>query len=512
MKRREVLVAFGLSLLLASALAAGCSSVAQTLVVLHFNDFHGQIQAVHDKDGSAQGGLDRLAGLADAIRADDAAKDVPTLLLNAGDIFTGTAFSTLFRGEPEFYALGLMRLTAMTPGNHEWDCGATVLETRARDASFPLLVANLKATDPARVFWKPFATFIFGRSKIGIIGVTTSDTPMTTAPGNTKGFTFTDPVEAVGNVFGSVAPRQWDFVIVLSHCGFDVDKKIAAAFPQIGLIVGGHDHKELTSPWFESGVPIVQAGDRGRFLGRVTVTLRRGRRPEVAGALIPVRNGSPASGKVARYLAPFLAREQEELGTVIGHLPCELSGDRNLLRTAEAPIGDLITDGMRRAASADAAFINGGTVRAGLPAGTITQKELYGCLPYFDSLHTTSLTGEQIQALLDRCASMPTTDPPGGFLQMSGISATYRQGRARNVLIGGKSLDPRADYLVACTNFLSSGGDGLIQFTQGRDTRDWGISLQDILRREIASPDIKIPTAGKRIHREVLLKPMKKAA
>jgi len=511
-KRLKVLVALGLALALAAALVAGCPPTPQSLVVLHFNDFHGQVQPVNNKDGTAQGGLDRLAGLADAIRAGDADRQVPTLLLNAGDIFTGTAFSTLFRGEPEFHAMGLMRLTAMTTGNHEWDYGAAILETRARKASFPILVANLQAEDPARVFWKTSVTFLVGHSRIGLIGVTTPDTPLTTAPGNTEGFTFTDPVEAIGNVLASVGRRQWDFVIVLSHCGFDVDRRIAHAFPQIGLIVGGHDHKELRSPWIESGVPIVQAGDRGRFLGRVTVTLRRGRRPEVAGTLIPVRNSSPASGEEARYLAPFLAREHEELGTVIGHLPCELSGDRNLLRTAEAPIGDLITDGMRRTASADAAFINGGTVRAGLPAGTITQRDLYGCLPYFDSLHTTRLTGEQIQALLDRCASMPTTDPPGGFLQMSGISATYRQGRARNVLIGGRSLDPKADYLVACTNFLCSGGDGLIQFTQGRDTRDWGISLQDILRREIASPDIKIPTTGKRIHREALAKPIKKAS
>jgi 2',3'-cyclic-nucleotide 2'-phosphodiesterase (5'-nucleotidase family) len=511
-KRLKVLVALGLTLLLAAALAAGCPPTPQSLVVLHFNDFHGQVQPVKNKDGSAQGGLDRLAGLADAIRADDAGKHVPTLLLNAGDILTGTAFSTLFRGKPEFHVLGLMRLTAMTPGNHEWDCGATALETRARDASFPLLVANLKANDPARVFWKPFATFTVGHSRIGIIGVTTPDTPLTTAPGNTKGFTFTDPVAAVGNVLGSIGPRQWDFVIVLSHCGFDVDRKIAHAFPQIGLIVGGHDHKVIEKPWIENGVPIVQAGDRGRFLGRVTVTLRRGRRPAVAGTLIPVLNGTPASGDVARYIAPFLAREQEELGTFIARLPRELSGDRNLLRTAEAPIGDLITDGMRRAASADAAFLNGGTVRAGLPAGAVTQKDLYGCLPYFDSLHTTRLTGEQIQALLDRCASMPSTDPPGGFLQMSGISVTYRRGNARHVLIGGKPLDLRADYLVACTNFLCSGGDGLVEFTQGRDIRDWGISIQDILRREIGSPDIKIPTAGKRIHREALAKPIKKAS
>ncbi len=512
MKRLEKAVALGLTILLAAALAAGCKGSPRTFVILHFNDFHGQVQPVKNRDGSLQGGLSRLAGLAAAIRSEDSARGVPTLLFNAGDVFTGTAFSTLFRGAPEFHAFSLMRVTAMTTGNHEWDYGDSLLEERAREASFPVLVANLETAVPSRVFWKPFETFTAGGLRIGVIGVTTPDTPSTTAPGNTKGFTFTDPVAAVGRVLKAVGPRQWDFVVVISHCGFDVDRRIADRLPQVGLIVGGHDHKELDAPWIENGVPIVQAGDRGRFLGRVTVTLKTGVRPEVSGALIPVMNGAPTSAEVARYLAPFLAREREELGTVVGHLPRELNGDRVLLRTREAPIGDLITDAMRRTTHADAAFINGGAIRGGLPAGQVTQRDLYGCLPYFDSLHTTRLSGEQIQSLLNRCAAMPAVDPPGGFLQVSGIRAIYRDGKALDVLIGTRPLDPNAEYLVACTDFLCSGGDGMQEFEQGRATRDWGIGIQDILRRALSDPTLSVPATGSRIVRNSGATPAGKAA
>ncbi len=501
MRRLEMAAALGLTILLAAALATGCAGSPTTFVILHFNDFHGQVQPVDNRDGSPQGGLSRLAGLAAAVRAEDTARDLPTLLLNAGDVFTGTAFSTLFRGAPEFHAFALMGVTAMTTGNHEWDYGSALLEERAREASFPILVANLQADDPSKVFWKPFETFVADGCRIGVIGVTTPDTPLTTAPGNTKGFVFTDPVEAVGRALKAAGPKHWDFVIVLSHCGFDVDRRIADSFPQLGLIVGGHDHKELAAPWVENGVPIVQAGDRGRFLGRVTVTLKPDARPVVSGTLIPVKNGAPLSAEIAAYLAPFLAREKEELGTVVGRLPEELDGDRMLLRTREAPIGDLIADAMRHMAGADAAFLNGGAVRGGLPAGKVTQKDLYGCLPYFDSLHTTRLTGEQIQRLLDRCAAMPTIDPPGGFLQVSGISATYRNGRALDVRIASRPLDPHEEYLVACTDFLCSGGDGMLEFAAGRDTRDWGISIQDILKRTICEPGLSLPAAGRRIRR-----------
>ena len=487
-------------LVLSLLLVFGCAGRRQAVTLLHFNDFHGQVEALSGKPGEPTGGLARLAGVVDEVRAEEARKGRPVYLLFAGDAFTGTAFSTLFQGEPEFEAFRLMGVAAMTPGNHEWDFGAGVLAKRARQAGFPLLLANVEAPEADQTFWTPCTTLQAGKRRIGIIGVITPDTPLTTAPGATAGFVFSDPARAVARVLADHR-GQWDFIVVLSHCGFEEDRRIARTVPGVGLIIGGHDHKVLQAPWIEKGVPIVQAGDRGRYLGEVRVRFTAGGRPEVSGRLLPVTSESKEDPAVARLLAPWLERERRALGAVIGRLPLALSGDRELLRSREMPLGDLLADLMREASGAEVAFVNAGAIRAGLPKGGVTGIDLYACLPFFDSLNTVRLKGAQIQAILDRCAAMPLTDAPGGFLQVSGLAATFEGGKAMSIRVDGEPLAPERDYSVACTQFLLKGGDGHVEFTQGTDPRDWGISLQELMRRALAGSGVVIPSGTGRIDR-----------
>jgi 2',3'-cyclic-nucleotide 2'-phosphodiesterase (5'-nucleotidase family) len=468
--------------------------------ILHFNDFHGQVQSLKVPPGQPCGGLARLAAQAGQIEARNRKAGEPTFLFFSGDLFTGTSFSTLFQGDPEFQALSLMHLTAMTTGNHEWDFGQGVLMARARKARFPVLLDNVTSADPDHVFWRPALDLKVGDLRVGVIGVTTADTPITTAPGNTQGYAFSDPVAAVGAILGERG-QGWDFVVVLSHCGFEVDRAMAGRYPQLGLIVGAHDHKVLDQPFVENGVPIVQAGDRGRYLGEVRVQIVTGKRARVTGRLVPVTEETPPDKAVVDLLAPYLDKEESALGAVIGKLPVALSGDRNLLRSREAPIGDLLADAMRDEAKADIAFMNGGGIRAGLPAGEVTGRDLLACLPFFDSLATVKLTGAQVQALLDRCAAMPEQDAPGGFLQVSGLTVRYEGGKALDLKVGGAPVDPARDYLVACSHFLLSGGDGLSEFTEGRDVRDFGLALQELMRRQLVRSGLVIPEPGSRIVR-----------
>jgi len=478
---------------------------SRELRLYHFNDFHGQTAPLKDRDGLEIAGLARLAGLWEQKR-DEAPKAGPApLLLFAGDAFTGTAFSTLFQGEPEFAVFSQMGLTAMTTGNHEWDFGAGVLTARAKRATFPILLTNVEALDPAHTFWKPFLTLEADGVRLGLLGVTTPDTPVTTAPGNTQGFRFTDPAEAVERAL-KAQEGKWDAVLLLSHCGFEVDKAIARRCPGLTLIVGGHDHKVLEAPAVENGVAIVQAGDRGRFLGEVTLRLTPGQKPVVTGRLLPVNAQTPVSPAAATLLQPWMEREEKALGATLATLPKALDGDRQLLRTSEAPLGDFVADAVRAHAGADVALVNSGALRAGLPAGPVTGRDLYACVPFFDSVGTVVLKGSQLQSILDRCAALPLTDPSGGFLQVSGLHAVYIGGRAVSVTVGGRPLERDRDYVVACTHFLMGGGDGHTEFAAGRDLRDYGISLQELVRRALVAPDLKLPDFENRIvriHREI---------
>lgn len=469
------------------------------IAVYHFNDFHGQVEPVA-REGREVGGLARLVGLLRERKAEAAAQGKVPFALFAGDLFTGTAFSTLFQGGPEVKVLSGAGLSGATPGNHEWDFGVAVRRARAEEASFPFLLCNVTAEEGSPVFWTPYKVARAGSLRVAFTGVTTPDTPLTTAPGNTRGYRFEDPVASLRALLATRGAEA-DLWIVLSHCGFEEDRKIAREVPGVALVVGGHDHKELESPWVENGVPIVQAGDRGRFLGEVLLAVQGGKVRVVEGRLLPVSASSPSDPATEAYLSGFLKEEEERLGATVGRLPRALSGDRVLLRTGEAPLGDLLTDAMRLASGADLAFLNGGAIRAGLPAGAVTGRDLYACLPFFDSLTTVELSGADVKALLDRCAAMPREDPPGGFLQVSGLTVRYEGGRAREVRVGGSPLDPARTYTVACTQFLLSGGDGLEEFKRGRNARDWGLGLQELLRRTLARPGFEPPGVEGRIVR-----------
>ncbi len=489
-------------LILATFVPAAERAPAQTyeFTILHFNDFHGQVEPIQAPAGKPAGGMARLSGEVDRVRAENRKSGEPTFLLFAGDLFTGTAFSTLFQGAPEFKALSQMKVTAMTTGNHEWDFGQGVLLSRAAHAGIPIVVANLSAPEPEHVFWKTSLDLDAGGLRVGLIGVTTADTPTTTAPGNTEGYRFGDPLEAIGKVLAERV-KDWDFVVVLSHCGIDVDRAIAQRYPQVGLIVGGHDHKVMERPEVVNGVPIVQAGDRGLYLGEVKVRVQKGHPASVTGRLLPITSATPEDPAVVALLKDSLDKENTALSEVVGKLPVALTGDRNVLRSQEAVIGDLLTDAMREATKADIALLNSGTIRAGLPAGPVTGRDLLACLPFFDSVCTVRLTGAQVQSLLSKCAAMPTKDAPGGFLQVSGLKVRYEGGKAYDVMVGGAPLDPARLYLVACSHFLLSGGDGLVEFKEGEDVRDFGIALQELMRRQITRPDLVLPEPGHRIVR-----------
>lgn len=508
--RGEVLPAL-LALLLT---ASGCTSPPQEFTVLHFNDYHGQMRPLAAAKGEPCGGLARLAALAGSLSARERAQGRPTFLLFAGDAFTGTATSSLFQGEPDFQGFAKMGFAAWVPGNHDWDFGAEILTLRTRSLKVPALLANVRSGPGAPPFFRPACTLMAGKYRIGVVGVTRQDTPSITRPGATEGYAFDDPAEGVARVLRSRGPEAWDFVVVLSHCGLEEDRNIARRNPGVGLVVGGHDHLALAAPQWEAGIPIVQAGAQGRYMGVVRVSLHDGTRPRVAANLIPVTADLPEDAGIRAMVFPYLQKEESEMGARVAALPVELEGFP-AGRERETVLGDIIADAMRTATGADLAFINGGAIRAGLPAGDLTGRNLLECFPFEDTLWTVRLKGSQVRSLLDRCASRVEGGPWGGFLQVSGLSAIYRSGASQDVKVGGRPLEDTGEYAVACSAFLMSAGDGHTEFTEGEDARDWGIPVRDLLRARLADPAIPLPEPGSRLRQPgetAAPKPLRKAA
>lgn len=163
----------------------------------------------------------------------------------------------------------------------------------------------------------------------------------------------------------------------------------------------------------------------------------------------------------------------------IGKIDRDLIGDRELSRTQETELGNIITDVMREKTGADVAFMNSGSIRQGLEKGVITEKDIYSVFPFMDTVFIAELTGYQLQEVLDIFAEKGQGSP--GFLQISGIGVKLFKGSALEITVNGKPLDKKRKYKVAFNSFISGGGDGYTVLKNITAKKDTGYCIPSIL-------------------------------
>ena len=447
-----------LSLFLCLILAPWGYAGQVDLKILYVNDFHGFAEPYKATGSDAPlGGIAYLAGAVDRARGNQ-----PTLLLAAGDMIQGNAWANLFRGKSSLEVMNAMRFDAMAVGNHEFDFGPKVLKGRMAQARFPMLGANVKGFPGL----KPFVIKNLQGVRIAIIGVVTPETPVATHPRNVAGLTFSTPESAVKKYLPELK-RRADIIIVLSHCGFQADRELAAKVPEIDVIVGGHSHTKILQPELVGRTIIVQAWEHGKALGVLNLRIKDGKVAGFDGALQEI---SPASGdpdcQVQEIVARYARQADSLLQRVIGETQVDLDGKH--VRTGETNLGDFVADVMREAAGAEAAIINGGGIRTGIAQGKVTVKDVYAVLPFDNYLVAISLTGAQVKAALEHGVAR-LEEPSGSFPQVSGLTFTYSRSapagaRVKDVTVGGRPLDAQKEYVVATNDYLVAGGDGYTAF------------------------------------------------
>lgn len=271
----------------AGALIAGPSVASATeyftpykLTILHTNDTHSRLDPFPMDGGRNQGlgGIAARAGLISKIREEEE----QVLLLDAGDIFQGTPYFNLYKGEPEIKAMTGMGYDACTIGNHDFDAGMENLASQLRNhAKFPMLVANYDFTGtPMEYKTKPYQVFKKGKLKIGVLGVSIEGRGL--IPDTLFGATrYLDPVQKANETADILKKQEGcDFVICLSHLGYKYkdntvsDVVLAAESENIDLIIGGHTHTFLDKPEEyknKKGETVIvnQVGFAGIILGRL---------------------------------------------------------------------------------------------------------------------------------------------------------------------------------------------------------------------------------------------------
>jgi 5'-nucleotidase/UDP-sugar diphosphatase len=457
-------------ILLALLLTAGFAlpQTRNTLVLLHTNDMHGQVLP--------RDGVGGLAALATLIR-----REKPDLLIDGGDMFTGTMVSDEFFGKPMIEIMNRLGYAAVALGNHEFDYGLPELRSRLKEAHFPVLSANVTGIPEVR----PYTVLTVEGIRIGVIGVTVENLAEVTHPRNLKTISVRNVVDAVRETLPKARPLS-DFVILVGHISEEEQIRLARAFPEIRLIVTGHTH--VAHSMHIGQTLIVEAGSSTQLLGRVTIELS-GKTPDLMiSEVIPVRNVTPdpeIDSIITSYQKSLATRAAERLG--------EATTELRKSDIEESPLNNLIADALRDAARTQIAFYNVGGIRAILRRGPITRGSIFEILPFQDTLVTMNLTGAQLKQVLGR-----------RVLAVSGLRVVWdtrrpSQNRLVSVtLAGGQPIQDTTRYTVVVNEFLAAGGDGFVELANGTSVLDTGILPRDALTSYVKNhPRVSDVTDGR---------------
>lgn len=428
--------------------------------IIATNDIHAR---VNEDEGM---GYAKIATLIEQYKA----LNPHTLVVDAGDTLHGQTFATLDEGLSIVNIMNTIGYDAMTTGNHDYNYGIERLKELGKEASFPILAANVVDAKGQYVF-EPYVIKEISGIKVAIFGIATPETLYKTHPKNVEGLTFTDPAETIERLVNLLKP-QADVIINLAHLGTDgstLDANradyVTAKVDGVDVVIDGHSH-ELVNKTINDTL-LVQFGEYAKHLGVITLEFNEQKK-------LVTKQAFNITADDAKTLAPHSqfsdmikhtqAKQSLILDQVIAHSVNKLDGERAVVRASESNLGNLITDAMLHASDANIALTNGGGIRASIEEGEITIGDVITVLPFGNFIVTLEVTGEELKAALEVGAGgYPAAH--GAFAHVAGVSYTINASkikgeRVENVKINNEDLKLNATYILATNDFIAAGGDG----------------------------------------------------
>jgi len=498
MKKRALILLVGLLVLVTALWAA-----PQHLTILHVNDTHGHAWQYSITDNSNIGGFAAIATLVDQIKAEVESKGGSVLVLHAGDINTGVPESDQLDAIPDIVAMNMVPFDAMALGNHEFDKDGDVLAKQIKAMKFPALSANIMTKTGENAF-TPYVIKELNGMKVAIYGLSTESITVL-EPIYVEEYVFKSAIE-VSKTLVPELNQQADIVIALTHLGYGEpltgstsSDMLAKAVDGIDVIVDGHSHTLFTQAPVYGDTILVQAGEWGKYLGRLDLWIVDGEIIDWEWEAIPVNlkyiAGKDAENKTVydfvgepveqnpRVLAAmeyFYNLGGEKLNEVIGKTTIQLDGERSNVRSKATNLANLLSDAMVWKSLADFAITNGGGIRASIKAGDITYRDVLTVLPFGNMIYIVNLTGSEVMRLLNFASNVAAGQ--GAFPQFGGITFTVENGQVKNVLIQGKALEMDKVYKVATNDYMAGGGDGYNVLKDNKaNGYDTGFVLADAL-------------------------------
>lgn len=464
------------------------------LTVMHTNDTHSYVE--------------RAPYYATAIN-EVRAESENSILLDAGDTFSGDLYFQLFKGQATLEIMNHLGYDAMTFGNHEFDLGGSeeghkALADFVKGAGFPMVAANVDFTEDALFTglqeFDYTADYENGKiyngvvldvngERVGVFGLTTEETPTIASVGSVAFSNYIEEAEKSVAAFHEMGVNK---VIALTHLGFedsatfDNDKLLAQHVEGIDVIIGGHTHVTVQPPFLaeyhDAPTVIAQASEYGKALGVVDVLFDYyGDVVAYGGEVINTDpQGYPTATTLAadvetqaivnKYKPEVDAFKSEPTGATS---EVTLDGERADVRTKETNLGNLITDGMLATAKefnpeTTIAVQNSGGIRTSINTGDITYGDVLTVMPFGNALGIVELTGSEVMEMLEHSvANAPSAS--GAFLQVAGMKFTYDSSLPSGSRVTSVQVDMDGTYVplvttdtyfVATNTFTMKGGDG----------------------------------------------------
>ena len=525
--RRSFLKAAGVTAAAASmAIGAPAASACwygdkSDVTILYTNDVHTYI----DKQSPKL----TYAAIADLKQSyQNAGKDV--LLVDAGDHVQGTAYGSMDEGASIIKLMNAAGYDVATPGNHEFDYGMDRAKAIMKEADFPYLSCNWVDLRTTLRVLPSVKVFVRGGRRIAFVGVTTPETFTKSTPayfmdkaqrkyiydiqGGEDGKKLYDAVQKAIDKAKLLA----DVVIGLGHLGVDpssspwTSEEVIAHTSGFDAFIDGHSHTVMENKQVQDAsgkaVTLTQTGSYFANVGEMTIAADG----TITTKLIPTHEGMDAG--IAAMQTSWVNTVDDMLGEKIAvgdsdfYVSDPATGKRRI-RSAETNLGDFVADGIYtyfnevEKLHCDVAIMNGGGIRADVPAGDWTFKTCKQVSPFGNVACLMSVTGKQIQDALEFAARFAGEDGKenGGFLQVAGaayeihtdipntvqtdeknvwIGSATGTPRVQNVKIYDKAsgsylpLDPGATYALAGMNYtLRNLGDGFAMFDGAELIKDY---------------------------------------
>ena len=488
----------------AKVTAAAALATPRHVTFLHIADTHAQLETHPEylpgqtPELQSMGGYARLKTAIDRERA--AAKGA-VFVADGGDTFQGSGPAAWSEGEVVLGPLNALGLDVCVPGNWEVVYGPSRFRDLMKRVSCTVTAYNFHDAKTGQRLFAPEVTLERDGVRVTFVGITDPTTTRRQPPDEVVGLDSTR-MDGLRDFVKSVrTSERSDLVVAVTHTGLSVSRQLAREIPELDVVLSGHTHERTEHAILEGKVIVVEPGSMGSFLGRLDVTL--GETGGVAGfefALLPIRAADypedPAVKKlVDAALAPYRARADEVVGKT----------ETTLLRydVLESTTDDFVTDAVREVGGADIGFSNGFRYAPPLPAGPITEGDLWKILPLDARMKKAWVTGKELRTYLESELELVFSPDPwklsGGWgPRASGMEMTFAArapngSRLRAVSVQGKPIADDAKYSLAGCERAGEPLDVVCRMKNTHDPVVLPMTVHEALRKYLVKHPVIAP-------------------